>query len=287
MTGPAQPPGDRTIPVPDVLALPETHRSPLLVVLDHRLRLAAGGAPASTEVGLRAAHFHLQAGAAAEEHHGLFDDLSDYLFPHSRTFDPGLAFDKAIREYRVTSLIRTEIGTVERLAAADLFELLLEIHRRYGAGPSQVRRGAMFTRAEMGSAVEFPPAHLCVPLLGSLQAFIATNLRTYPTLCAAAALVGVVHAHPFPDGNGRSARTLFNIIMSIGCGSDHFLPIPLLAEHSRGGFILKQRRALYGGEWAPIMEFLVDAFRLSAQLQAQPGSGEPDGPGHKPGIARC
>jgi fido (protein-threonine AMPylation protein) len=82
------------------------------------------------------------------------------------------------------------------------------------------------------------------------------------------AYAAIIHAHPFADGNGRTARTVYNLLLAKETGSRHFVPIQLICSRTQASFLIKLRRALYGGNWAGLQAFFADATRLSHRLQA-------------------
>jgi hypothetical protein len=56
----------------------------------------------------------------------------------------------------------------------------------------------------------------------------------------------------------------------VTAGSRHFLPIHSFNALTRGGLVIKVRRAIYGGDWGPLLAFFADATRLSHRFQHEP-----------------
>jgi hypothetical protein len=81
----------------------------------------------------------------------------------------------------------------------------------------------------------------------------------------------VAHAHPFCDGNGRTARTLFNVILGSSGVSKHFVPLKAILGRTAGAFVIHLRRAMLLGQWQPIHSAFLAALQLSVESQ------QPDG----------
>lgn len=202
------------------------------------------------------------------EYPGLHDELGPYL--GDAPADWSIA--KVRTEFAVYSRMATKSESLPHLGRDEFVRFLLEMHRRLGEGANAFRSTPVRIESDRtGNQVVFPHHGRCLPLMHDLHAFISANFRAYPALCAMAAYAGIIHAHPFTDGNGRSARVAYNLIMA-ATGSRHFLPIHGLSSLRRGSFLVKLRRGMYGGDWAGLMAFLADASRLSSRLQAGPES---------------
>lgn len=95
-------------------------------------------------------------------------------------------------------------------------ELLLRIRRKLGLHAAYRHTSVWIIRDKKGNNVKFPD-HKHVPqLLRDMDdAFFRLHLRA-PALAAIAAYVGIIHAHPFADGNGRSSRIVLNTLLGEG-----------------------------------------------------------------------
>ena len=256
----------RRIPVPPTLQFPQIGSSTGLLVLETRLHDAVQRCCESTWDSLKRVHL-LQTedtDRLTEQYPGLADELSIYLNPAARQFDARRSLSRCGSEYRAVRSLAKSPDLFRGQLDRDLVLLIQRINQMLRAGQGEFRTGPVSIKPDLsGNVVEFPDHDQCRSLMHSLQFFLRENRDRYPGLSAVIALVGVVHAHPFLDGNGRTARTLFNALTATGYRSRHFLPISLLAYLSNGGFILKLRRAMYRGEWENLAQFFVDAFRLS------------------------
>lgn len=260
----------RKTAVPHVLLAPTPETSIELKILNEEILVAGRHACRSSDLSIKAL-IERGSGNVAQIRNDfprLFDSLEAYT-RNENAWDGEAFARKAAIELRATTHI-------ERREMPDIFadgshfiDFLFQIHRAVGGGGTAIRRGHMVIRPdEAGNVIVFPPAQLCEPLLQRLALIVMANFERHPGLCAVIAYAGVIHAHPFRDANGRTARVLFNLLMRNISRSDHFLPLSPLGQLSNGGFLIKLRRALYGGEWEPLTGFFVDALKFSSQIQA-------------------
>lgn len=77
-------------------------------------------------------------------------------------------------------------------------------------------------------------------------------------------------AHPFTDGNGRTARIVFNLVLRRHIPDAHYLPLTELCRHGAGDIEELLARANVDGDYLPVLDYLADllcaycAFRLRA-----------------------
>lgn len=196
---------------------------------------------------------------------GLHDPLGRYVDHAGEGGKPA----RALAEFAAWQALKATAGSM--LAnGAGLARLLLAIHRRLGAGASAFRDRSIATRPDgVGRRALYPHQRHVPRLIGEVHDFIRTNLAEQPALCAAFGYVGVTQTHPFSDGNGRTARALYNLVLAAG-GARHFLPISGFPAEARIGLVIKARRTAYEGDWAPLIAWFADAARRSDQLQRVP-----------------
>lgn len=89
--------------------------------------------------------------------------------------------------------------------------------------------------------------------LENIRIFIKQNLRDAPLLTAIIANVMFTHCHPLADGNGRTARVLFNLILNRS--HENFFPLTEICHLARSGYILSVREAFFYSEWDAIINF--------------------------------
>lgn len=194
------------------------------------------------------------------------DELEHYIDVEAVDHSSELA--KAKMEWAVYSRLISLTPLIQHTSFEDFLTIVLDIHRRLGAGSNSWRQVAVGLRPDRaGNRVVFPPYRHCRDLLSNLHEYLIANTHTDPFLSACAALVTVLYAHPFDDGNGRTARVLYNLVVGSALRTRHFIPLPLMTIIHRGSFLIKLRRVLYGGEWKPLQALLTDAAHLSCTLQ--------------------
>lgn len=259
-----QAPTKMIIRIDNELMFPKVHGVSSLLVRSGGDALFSESACASTPTTLSNACVRLA------EHHdlaidfpGLFDELSKYG-KFDTTKDVLSQVPKIHREFAAMRSLPSTKAFLQNASASSFIDLIKKIHRKNRQGSDTFRRTSVHIAPdERGNVVVFPHHSQCVSLMENLFFFISRHLASYPALCAVVAYVAVIHAHPFTDGNGRTARTLFNVIMRDGASSSHFVPIRAISLLSNGGFLIRLRRAMYEANWDSIQEFFSSAIRLS------------------------
>jgi Fic/DOC family protein len=197
---------------------------------------------------------------------GLHDPLGGYVSYAGEGGKPA----RTLAEFAAWQALGEPAGTMLANGPDGLTHLLLAVHRRLGAGASAFRDRPVATRPDGAGKRALYPHHRHVPrLIDEVHDFVRTNLVENPALCAAFGYVGITQAHPFSDGNGRTARALYNLVLAAG-GARHFLPISAFPAPARIGLVIKVRRTAYEGDWAPLIAWFADATRLSDRLQRAP-----------------
>lgn len=198
----------------------------------------------------------------------LRDDLEPYLQPWERGKEDIKAKMRA--EFAVYSRMAGSHSPISAMSEEAFIFFLLDVHRRCAGGPGALREQPVGLRPDgRRNRVVFPDARWCPFLLRSLHGFLLRHLADHRGLCATVAFGAIVHAHPFNDGNGRTARTVFNLILSGPGAGRHFVPLHIIGTRWPGLFI-KLKRALHGADWLSLQAFFADAARLSRNLQAAP-----------------
>lgn len=122
-----------------------------------------------------------------------------------------------------------------------------------------------------GTRIEFGPWEQVQARLENLQAAIRSSSLP-STMTAVSAMAVFLNIHPFPDGNGRSARALFNAALEFGAGTeDGYLPLCAILAASQAGFEIRLRDAETNGNWLPLIDyFLVVYGILTDARRSQP-----------------
>jgi hypothetical protein len=264
-----QMPRNRVVAYSGLLRFPRVEPLSPLAVQSKAMEVQLRHAPPSSAASLErlCAALACSDWEAADRYAGLRDELEPYVQAGGDR-DAGASAAKAAAEFAVYERLA---GRHEPFAAMDeeaFTAFLMDVHRRLGAGRNGLRDRPVGLRPDLaGNRVLFPDHRLCPALLSSLQGFLREHSAAHPALCASVAYAGIVYAHPFNDGNGRTARTISNLILADSAATRHFLPIQAIAVR-RPGFAIKLRRALHGGDWLSLQTYFTDATRLSRALQA-------------------
>lgn len=259
----------RTIRLTGALAFPAIAPLAPLIVRSKALELILREAPATTAASLARLSAALAdpAWRAGADFPGLCDELDPYLGDKASD-SKAEEIAKARTEFAVYSRMIARMPAPGALDAAGFVDLLRDTHRRLGTGISTLRDRAVRIRPDAaGNQVLFPHFSQCPALLANLHGFLDRHHACYPVLCATVTYAALIHAHPFNDGNGRTARTMYNLVLAAGTGSRHFVPVHLIAADHPGSLLIKLRRALYGGDWSGLQALFADAGRLSIRLQ--------------------
>lgn len=191
----------------------------------------------------------------------LADELTPFL--HLRDHTSQKIVDRSQIELAAFELLSARPGFSSSMGRSDFIGWVQAIHQAVTGRRPEFRRGAMRTRPDDGNnAIIFPSSGLIDDLLEDLHGRLATHLSAYPATAAVAAYVGLIHCHPFLDGNGRTARVLFNLMLSNAAGTTIFIPFSHWSYMCRGSFILKVRRAMYAGDWTHILLFVRDTLTV-------------------------
>jgi hypothetical protein len=91
--------------------------------------------------------------------------------------------------------------------------------------------------------------------------------RSDDLFTAATLLVLFLNCHPFFDGNGRSSRVLFNVVLNTGQQDcPIFVPLNEFTIRASGGFQIRLLLAIRKGEWEPILAYMCDVIDIMDRL---------------------
>lgn len=109
-----------------------------------------------------------------------------------------------------------------------------------------------------GNQIYFPPVSAVPRQVERLRLLLAGPSEAPPLFTAAVAYLLLLNCHPFTDGNGRTARVLFNHVLHRGGMPGHvYLPLHEIARRSHGGYEIALRLAELRGDWAPFLRWLL------------------------------
>lgn len=166
---------------------------------------------------------------------------------------------RSVVERQALQSLHPMCSTVLNGATPGLFiELLEAVATTVTNSAASLRQVSLVTTPDaQGVRIGFPPAETLHGRLGRLHHFICSaqgpNIFT-----AAVALVAMTNAHPFIDGNGRSARALFNLVMNRHRAHPDIFALPLhdLGNRPPGNLTLYMRGAELHGDWRSLLDFL-------------------------------
>jgi hypothetical protein len=128
-----------------------------------------------------------------------------------------------------------------------------------------------------GNQIYFPPVSAVPGQLEHLRSFVVDGDATPPLFTAAIAAALLLNCHPFTDGNGRTARLLFNHLLHRGgMPADVYLPLHEIGRRSQGGYEIALRIAKLRGDWEPFLRWLLAAIRCCRDLASTTGASAPD-----------
>lgn len=150
-------------------------------------------------------------------------------------------------------------GTAEGLA-----HLLVTLGSTAGAR-SRIRNSQTSTTPDRdGRVVLFPDCSTIGPRLDELRQLSASQDLPV-SLKAIALLCGVLNLHPLSDGNGRTARILFNWALGCGRSDTGYLPLYDIKQASLFGFEFSLRELELTGNWKPLLSYFIGVCTLVRQ----------------------
>lgn len=121
-----------------------------------------------------------------------------------------------------------------------------------------------------GRRVLFPESGLIAQALADCQA--AMDDMPAGIMRATAIMVMILNLHPFADGNGRTARCVFNHLI-IQIGYRDYFPLSSIIARSQGGFELAVRTVEIKRDWNPILRYMLAALALGSVYPTSPAFG--------------
>lgn len=155
------------------------------------------------------------------------------------------------------AVLRSLPGSSPFDGQASVVKVLSQVVGRFTGNYTVRSRDVVTNEDPVGRRVRFPPPVFIPEQMAKLETVLATGETVPNSFRAIVALVLITNCHPFPDGNGRTARLIFNALASPSGGRVNFyLPLKELARYSRGGFIVRKRMAEIHNDWKPIAQFI-------------------------------
>lgn len=145
--------------------------------------------------------------------------------------------------------------------------------------PTRLRQKHAGTRPDRsGAALRFTPAEEITPHLDILRRWLQANTHAPATIRAAVSCQFLLCCHPFPDGNGRTARLVANAALSTaGMSAGCYLPLQELFLLSLGGMEVRSRRVELTGDWSIWIAWFADLVTLGVRVSSGTTPGKPSG----------
>lgn len=208
-----------------------------------------------------------EAVVAATDHH--FSALRHELSAHYLALrSPGSPADRTPVEARVLAALEAEGGALTGACATEFSDRLLSLNRNLAGGDGGWRTGDVkLADDRAGNQIYFPPVSGVPRQIERLRLFLADRGADPPLFTAAVACVLLLNCHPFTDGNGRTARVLFNHLLHCGGMPAHvYFPLYELARRSHGGYEIALRIAEIRGDWEPFVRFILNAIQCHREI---------------------
>jgi hypothetical protein len=171
-----------------------------------------------------------------------------------------------------TTLIRRQMftkaeRTVPRFAAtvfdqAELVQCARLASRRSGA----FRKADIFTQPDRdGARIKFVARNKVRSRVDEILGTInESGCDQQPSLRAIWVMLAFLNCHPYVDGNGRTSKYLFNLVLAkSGISSEYLLPLSTITLGSQVFFAICARRAELQDSFDMILKFLATAIALT------------------------
>jgi prophage maintenance system killer protein len=192
-----------------------------------------------------------------------FSKLRHELSAHYLALNPTVPHDSRSRlEAEVLEEFENRPEPLPLLSASGFRDRLVALNLILTDGGGGWRAGPVRLRDDRaGNRIFFPHASVVPGQIDRVRLLLAGQGRTPPLFKAAVAYVLLLNCHPFNDGNGRTARVLFNhLLRRAGMSGNVYFPLYEIALRAHGGYQIALRMAELRRDWTPFLSWLLDAF---------------------------
>lgn len=151
---------------------------------------------------------------------------------------------------------------IDKLFSDDSFiGFINEAGRKIKDDSNIIRQGNIRTVPdEEGGYTEFIDISMLRMSLLALREYALKNNGEHSLFMSIAFSVMFVHAHPLLDGNGRTSRLFFNMMLENALSD--YIPLTELCYAARSGYVLSIREAFLFSEWDNIIRFYCNCIHL-------------------------
>jgi hypothetical protein len=152
--------------------------------------------------------------------------------------------------------------------AASVFDQteLAQCARLVSHGSGTFRKAEVFTQPDRdGARIKFIARDR---VRGRIEEILRTinepEYEQHTSLRATWVMLAFLNCHPYVDGNGRTSKYLFNLVLAkSGISSEYLLPLSAITLGSQGFFAICARRAERQDSFDMILKFLATAIALT------------------------
>lgn len=205
---------------------------------------------------------------APDEH---FRPLTHELSAHYRALHPAIRQrERSHAEASVLKDFETGSAPLSQFSPSGFRDQLAALNRVLTDGKGHWRTGFIkLADDQAGNQIYFPPVS-AVPLqIERVRSLLAEPGDPPPLFTATVAYALLLNCHPFTDGNGRTARVVFNhLLRRAGMPGDVYLPLYEIARRSHGGYEIALRMAELRGDWTALLRWFLEALRCGRTIAA-------------------
>ncbi len=198
-----------------------------------------------------------------------FSALRHELSPHYRALHPlGAPAGRSQLEAGVLGNFESGADTLCLLSPRVFRDRLGALNLALTGGRGGWRDGTVRLGDDReGNRIFFPHVSAVPGQLERLRLLLVGQTGAPPLFTAGVAYALFLNCHPFTDGNGRTARVLFNhLLHRDGMPRQVYLPLHEIARRSHGGYEIALRMAEVRGEWEPFLRFILNGIQCHREV---------------------
>jgi fido (protein-threonine AMPylation protein) len=143
---------------------------------------------------------------------------------------------------------------------------LMQLTKLASNGSGKFRKSEAFTQPDRdGTRTRFIRSQMVLRRIDEiLEAINEAGNRQHTSLKAIWVMLAFLNCHPYADGNGRTSKFLFNLILAKSdISNEYLLPLSAITLGSQGFFEICARRAQLQDSFDMMLKFLETAIALT------------------------